>query len=179
MEHTVSKFPEQKEALYKYMKVRFKRPGGKLSSCDCEPGERLGPVNQGLKEINWVGFYLLEGETLVLGPFQGKPRCTEIPVGKGVCGTAVFKGRGDPGGGCPPVPRAHRLATALRVQRLSCRCMIRREDPGGTGYRQSGDMPVYRRRIRKVWKVWFRNLRKSFLKNKGKTDGIWKDAQEK
>lgn len=44
---------------------------------------------QELQEINWAGFYILEGETLVLGPFQGKPACIEIPVGKGVCGTAV------------------------------------------------------------------------------------------
>ncbi len=42
-----------------------------------------------LTDLNWAGFYLLEGQTLVLGPFQGKPACIEIPVGKGVCGTAV------------------------------------------------------------------------------------------
>ena len=42
-----------------------------------------------LENINWAGFYLLEGDTLVLGPFQGKTACIEIPVGKGVCGTAV------------------------------------------------------------------------------------------
>ena len=39
--------------------------------------------------LNWAGVYLLEGETLVLGPFQGKTACIEIPVGKGVCGTAA------------------------------------------------------------------------------------------
>ena len=44
---------------------------------------------QELPEINWAGFYILEGERLILGPFQGKPACIEIPVGKGVCGTAV------------------------------------------------------------------------------------------
>ncbi len=44
---------------------------------------------QALGDINWAGFYLLEGDILVLGPFQGKPACIEIPVGKGVCGTAV------------------------------------------------------------------------------------------
>lgn len=44
---------------------------------------------QHLEDINWAGFYLLEGKTLVLGPFQGKPACIEIPLGKGVCGTAV------------------------------------------------------------------------------------------
>jgi L-methionine (R)-S-oxide reductase len=45
----------------------------------------------GLPSVNWVGFYLLSGDELWLGPFQGKPACTTIPVGKGVCGTAVQK----------------------------------------------------------------------------------------
>ena len=44
---------------------------------------------QTLPEINWAGFYILEEKALVLGPFQGKPACIEIPVGRGVCGTAV------------------------------------------------------------------------------------------
>lgn len=44
-----------------------------------------------LENINWAGFYLLEGDILVLGPFQGKTACIEIPVGKGVCGTAVVE----------------------------------------------------------------------------------------
>jgi GAF domain-containing protein len=43
--------------------------------------------------VNWVGFYLLSGEELYLGPFQGKPACTRIRVGKGVCGTAVAEGK--------------------------------------------------------------------------------------
>lgn len=42
-----------------------------------------------LPDINWVGFYLLEGDKLYLGPSQGRVACTEIPVGKGVCGTAA------------------------------------------------------------------------------------------
>lgn len=45
-----------------------------------------------LEEVNWAGFYLLEGKTLVLGPFQGKLACVRIPVGSGVCGTAVATG---------------------------------------------------------------------------------------
>lgn len=44
-----------------------------------------------LEDINWAGFYLAEGEKLVLGPFQGKPACIEIPLGRGVCGTAAVK----------------------------------------------------------------------------------------
>ena len=46
-----------------------------------------------LDGINWAGFYLMENGILVLGPFQGKTACIEIPVGKGVCGTAVKEGR--------------------------------------------------------------------------------------
>lgn len=48
-------------------------------------------LNQFLDRINWVGFYLMEDGELVLGPFQGLPACVRIPVGKGVCGTAVQK----------------------------------------------------------------------------------------
>ncbi|MDQ5857603.1 MAG: GAF domain-containing protein, partial [Acidobacteriota bacterium] len=46
---------------------------------------------QSLPRVNWCGFYLLRGEELVLGPFQGKPACVRIPVGKGVCGTAAAR----------------------------------------------------------------------------------------
>ncbi|KOS64746.1 GAF domain-containing protein [Lysinibacillus agricola] len=48
-------------------------------------------LNQFLPNINWVGFYVLQGEELVLGPFQGLPACVRIPIGRGVCGTAVGK----------------------------------------------------------------------------------------
>ena len=44
-----------------------------------------------LPQLNWAGFYLREGEKLVLGPFQGKPACIELPMGGGVCGTAAAK----------------------------------------------------------------------------------------
>ena len=44
---------------------------------------------QELPDINWAGFYKMEDGQLVLGPFQGKPACILIPVGRGVCGTAV------------------------------------------------------------------------------------------
>ncbi len=47
---------------------------------------------QTLDGLNWAGFYLMENGGLVLGPFQGKTACIEIPVGKGVCGTAVARG---------------------------------------------------------------------------------------
>src|SRR5699024_5872607 len=46
-------------------------------------------LNQFLEDVNWVGFYILRDDELVLGPFQGLPACVRIKTGKGVCGTAV------------------------------------------------------------------------------------------
>ncbi len=43
------------------------------------------------ENINWAGFYLVDGDTLYLGPFQGDVACTRIPMGKGVCGTSFLK----------------------------------------------------------------------------------------
>lgn len=48
-------------------------------------------LGDALSDINWAGFYLMKEDRLVLGPFQGKPACIEIKIGKGVCGTAVAK----------------------------------------------------------------------------------------
>lgn len=50
-------------------------------------------LNEHLDNINWVGFYLLQDQTLVLGPFQGKVACVRIAVGQGVCGNAVAANR--------------------------------------------------------------------------------------
>jgi GAF domain-containing protein len=47
-------------------------------------------VNQALDDVNWVGVYVLRGDELVLGPFQGLPACVRIGLGKGVCGTAAL-----------------------------------------------------------------------------------------
>ena len=47
---------------------------------------------QTLPDLNWAGFYLYQNNKLILGPFQGKTACIEIPIGKGVCGTAAQKG---------------------------------------------------------------------------------------
>ncbi|MED0967390.1 GAF domain-containing protein [Bacillus paramycoides] len=46
-------------------------------------------LNQFLDRVNWVGFYVTEGNQLVLGPFQGMPACVRIPFGRGVCGAAA------------------------------------------------------------------------------------------
>ena len=46
-------------------------------------------VFNSLPDLNWAGFYLFDGEELVVGPFQGKPACVRIALGRGVCGTAA------------------------------------------------------------------------------------------
>lgn len=63
-------------------------------------GERSGMANaanmaavlyQALPDLNWAGFYFLQGGELVLGPFQGKVACVRIAMGRGVCGTAAVR----------------------------------------------------------------------------------------
>ncbi len=63
---------------------------------DCPPVSALSNAAallwDALMDINWAGFYLLKGDLLHLGPFQGKTACTMIPLGRGVCGTAAVTG---------------------------------------------------------------------------------------
>ena len=51
----------------------------------------VGLLYEGIPDINWLGVYVLRGQDLVLGPFQGKPACVRLPLGKGVCGTAASR----------------------------------------------------------------------------------------
>jgi len=48
-------------------------------------------IYHGLTDLDWAGFYFRQGADLVLGPFQGKPACVRIPLGKGVCGIAAAR----------------------------------------------------------------------------------------
>ena len=49
----------------------------------------VGLLYEGIPAVNWLGVYVLRGRELVLGPFQGRPACVRLPLGKGVCGTAA------------------------------------------------------------------------------------------
>lgn len=64
---------------------------------DCPPVSALSNAAallwDALTDINWAGFYLLKGDLLHLGPFQGKTACMMIPLGRGVCGTAAATGK--------------------------------------------------------------------------------------
>ncbi len=68
----------------------------KLTGLICEEEDWLANLSNAsallwllLDDINWAGFYLHKNGELILGPFQGKPACTHIEIGKGVCGTAA------------------------------------------------------------------------------------------
>ena len=50
-------------------------------------------IAESMADLNWAGFYLIRGQQLTVGPFQGKPACIHIPVGRGVCGTAILQDR--------------------------------------------------------------------------------------
>lgn len=80
-----------KDKLYNYLNM-------KLTALICEEPDWLANLSNAsavlwmlLEDINWAGFYLYKNNELILGPFQGKPACTHIKIGKGVCGTAAEK----------------------------------------------------------------------------------------
>ena len=78
-------------------------------------------LGQFLTDINWVGFYITEGDGLVLGPFQGLPACVRIPIGRGVCGTSA-QTKETVLSLTYMSSRAISLATRRRALRSSCRC---------------------------------------------------------
>jgi L-methionine (R)-S-oxide reductase len=53
----------------------------------------VGLLFHAFEDVNWLGLYVLRGDELVLGPFQGQPACVHIAMGAGVCGTAAATGR--------------------------------------------------------------------------------------
>lgn len=80
-------------------------------------------LNQRLDSVNWVGFYLMDGNQLVLGPFQGKIACVRIAVGKGVCGTAVAENRVQRS---VMFMRSPAISPAMRpvMRKSCCRCAL-------------------------------------------------------
>ena len=87
-----------------------------------------------LPDINWAGFYKMVDGILVLYPFQGKPACIRIPVGRGVCGTAVAEDK------TQLVYDVHKLCFQFR----DCGSHPREwSNLGRSGYRQSLHRPLY------------------------------------
>ena len=89
MAYTPMTYPENKTELYAMLEKMLRSLVDNTPYLTANLANASAVLADALKDINWVGFYLMEGGKLVLGPFQGKVACVEIPVGKGVCGAAV------------------------------------------------------------------------------------------
>jgi len=63
------------------------------TDCLANAANAAAAIYHALPDLNWAGFYFVHGPDLVLGPFQGRPACSRIPLGKGVCGTAAAERR--------------------------------------------------------------------------------------
>lgn len=84
-------YPAEKPLMYRLLKTQLTALIDGVPHLTANLANASALLNSALKEINWVGFYFLEGDILVLGPFQGNPACVEIKSGNGVCGTSVAK----------------------------------------------------------------------------------------
>lgn len=93
MQELESMYPEDKKECYQLICAQLKSMLENEYHIIANLSNASALLNLALRDINWVGFYLLEGDELHLGPFQGKPACMHIKVGKGVCGTAVAEGK--------------------------------------------------------------------------------------
>lgn len=93
MQELSSMYPECKAQLYKLLTEQLEAllEGETYVIPNLSNASAL--LNGALKEINWVGFYLINDGELLLGPFQGKPACIHIPIGRGVCGCAVSQNK--------------------------------------------------------------------------------------
>lgn len=84
-------YEEDKQKFYKILNLKLVGYISSETDWLANLSNAAALLYQNLDKINWAGFYLMKNEKLVLGPFQGKPACTHIDLGKGVCGTAVLK----------------------------------------------------------------------------------------
>ncbi len=89
--HTIERVepPKAKYAHYQLICEQLHELIGRESNFVANAANASALLFGSLPDVNWVGFYIAEGQELVLGPFQGKPACVRIPFGKGVCGTAA------------------------------------------------------------------------------------------
>ena len=93
MNHELAMYPEDKREMYALLYKQLEALMEGEESLLPHLCNAAALIYGALKDINWAGFYLLQGDSLLLGPFQGKPACIRIPLGKGVCGTAAAQDR--------------------------------------------------------------------------------------
>ncbi|MBV8550255.1 MAG: GAF domain-containing protein [Acidobacteriaceae bacterium] len=84
---------DSKTALYQQICEQLQELLGNETNPIANAANTAALLFHQIPDVNWVGFYLADGDELVLGPFQGKPACVRIAFGKGVCGTAAAEQR--------------------------------------------------------------------------------------
>jgi L-methionine (R)-S-oxide reductase len=89
MQEIDSMYPADKSELYQLLHSQLKGLLENETFVIPNLSNASALLGLALKDINWVGFYLIQNNELLLGPFQGKPACIHISIGKGVCGSAV------------------------------------------------------------------------------------------
>jgi GAF domain-containing protein len=88
--HEISKsLPTDKTELYQLLDSQLRSLLEGETDLIANTANMAALIFNSLPDLNWAGFYFLQGDVLVLGPFQGQPACVRIPLGKGVCGTAA------------------------------------------------------------------------------------------
>ncbi len=83
-------YPEDKKEMYALLQAQVRSLLEGETNLIANLSNISALLNLSLPGINWAGFYLMHDNELILGPFQGKPACVHIPLGKGVCGTAAL-----------------------------------------------------------------------------------------
>lgn len=91
MSHNYVNYPADKRELYPLLCQQIRALTDGVPYLTANLANASAVLNEALTDINWVGFYLVQDGKLVLGPFQGRTACIEIPCGRGVCGTAWAK----------------------------------------------------------------------------------------
>jgi len=91
--HTLAELPTDKTAAYAELASNLRALLEGEHDLIANTANMAALLFWSLSDLNWAGFYLMEAERgdLLLGPFQGKPACVRIPVGRGVCGTAAAR----------------------------------------------------------------------------------------
>ncbi|MBQ1237948.1 MAG: GAF domain-containing protein [Oscillospiraceae bacterium] len=93
MEMAAIQYPTEKDKLYPLLAAQLRGLIEGVPHKTANLANASALLFDALTQINWAGFYLMKEGQLVLGPFQGKPACIEIAVGRGVCGMAVAQNR--------------------------------------------------------------------------------------
>lgn len=93
MNEIISMYPEDKQEFYQLLCSQLKALVEDEHHMIPNLSNASALLGAALTSINWAGFYTIYNNELLLGPFQGKPACIHIPIGKGVCGTAVSQNK--------------------------------------------------------------------------------------